>query len=480
MIGASSCPVGAAEGRAKGKAPRRKGETSAPSRGAVPPASGAQPFLVLKETTQSKSPRKAPPEKRQGPLQIWAKSSEEVESLLQKFPTGTVVSWQSKGGRVDESQDASGRRFIRKTDADGEVKVQGRFGRSSSYELRQKFCIEANTAGFIERFGDASVGFLTLTFPENLTDFEEAQRRFNSFWTNCGRELFGDYLRVIEVQKRGAVHYHLLVSLPVDVKGAFDWDAFTQAQDFRRNGDMPAFRALTREYVRKLKEGGAEWLVNTWATLREVLPRYGFGRSELLPIRSNFEGMSKYIGKYISKSQVNRPPEMKGVRLFSSSVKGWVKPCTMSFQFVSRGSALFRARVARLAAHLSVTEEQGLSSRLGPKWAYRLKYWLCPDSESECPRDLPLEAGGWDSDQRDAWEDSRFSELLALPPRAIVSLALAHDRFGDGKRGAEWSWDERMHHKRLERVPPPPLPSPPPVSAAPLRAAAVGYGRFDL
>ena len=59
--------------------------------------------------------------------------------------------------------------------------------------------------------------FLTLTFAENKTDIEECNLLFKNFikrlkYTYQLKDL--KYLAVIEFQERGAVHYHVLLSLP--------------------------------------------------------------------------------------------------------------------------------------------------------------------------------------------------------------------------------------------------------------------------
>lgn len=57
--------------------------------------------------------------------------------------------------------------------------------------------------------------FLTLTFAENLTDVKEANYKFMKFIQRLKyryRDL--QYVTVIEFQKRGAVHYHMLCNLP--------------------------------------------------------------------------------------------------------------------------------------------------------------------------------------------------------------------------------------------------------------------------
>lgn len=58
--------------------------------------------------------------------------------------------------------------------------------------------------------------FLTLTFAENLQDLTEANRKFSKFIQRLNYEIFKEkkaglqYLGVVEFQKRGAVHYHII------------------------------------------------------------------------------------------------------------------------------------------------------------------------------------------------------------------------------------------------------------------------------
>jgi len=56
--------------------------------------------------------------------------------------------------------------------------------------------------------------FLTLTFKENETDLEGANKQFKKFIRKLRNEL-GDfkYLAVIEFQKRGAIHFHVLLTI---------------------------------------------------------------------------------------------------------------------------------------------------------------------------------------------------------------------------------------------------------------------------
>lgn len=70
---------------------------------------------------------------------------------------------------------------------------------------------------------DENDKFLTLTFRENITDVAYAQNEFNKFLKRLKRycakirpspywEL--KFVKVVEFQKRGAVHFHLLLNLP--------------------------------------------------------------------------------------------------------------------------------------------------------------------------------------------------------------------------------------------------------------------------
>ena len=70
----------------------------------------------------------------------------------------------------------------------------------------------------LRRLINANTGlnkFITLTFAKNITDIKEAHGLFDHFIKRMVRRYENfKYLAVIEFQKRGAVHYHLLCNLP--------------------------------------------------------------------------------------------------------------------------------------------------------------------------------------------------------------------------------------------------------------------------
>jgi hypothetical protein len=194
--------------------------------------------------------------------------------------------------------------------------------------------------------GIERIGFLTLTFSEHVTDGKEAQKRWHSLRTHVLKPRYEKIIRVIERQKSGRIHYHLVVVLPDDIRTGADFEEFAK----RRYGS--ANSALKSE----------------WAFWRETAPRFGFGRTELLPVRSNAEGISKYVGKYISKHIGQREERDKGMRLVEYTRGARVG--STSFAWNTPRSALWRAKVASFAARHGCATYSEFLGLFGPRWAY--------------------------------------------------------------------------------------------------------------
>ena len=167
---------------------------------------------------------------------------------------------------------------------------------------KQAFILSLNVKDFIDYFGLDRIGFLTLTFPDNVKDPKEAYRRFNNMNRRFLSVYFPNWILVKERQVRGAWHYHIIVACPDDIRTGIN---FTEIKAGSYGSASPPLRRL-------------------WKLLRDSLPKYGFGRSELLPIRTSSEVISSYVGKYISKQLHFKREEDKGVRLISYS-RNWRK-----------------------------------------------------------------------------------------------------------------------------------------------------------
>lgn len=207
-----------------------------------------------------------------------------------------------------------------------ETQKKPNFNEMTTAHKKSEYALKLNTEAFVSTFGLNNVGFLTLTFSDDVQDPQEAQRRFNSLRTNFLKRHFKHYIRVIERTKKGRIHYHLVVATPHDI---------------RRNRKRNPF---IREY---------------WKLLRENLPKYQFGRSELLPIKKNKKATARYLSKYIGKHIGNRLPEDKAIRLVQTSQDkkmSWKTVQNCTFQFVSKGSQSWREKLSRFIDFVNANE----------------------------------------------------------------------------------------------------------------------------
>lgn len=180
--------------------------------------------------------------------------------------------------------------------------------------MKKKFALEENAKAFIQRWG-SRVGFLTLTFADDVQCGREASRRFNSLRTNYPA-LFSEYICVQERQKSGRIHYHILVVCP------FSWPS-----------NFPFAEVARRQYA-----GVPKRIRTFWRRLILRVKNFGFGRTELMPVFS--VGAGVYLAKYLTKGE--RHPLDKGVRLvrYSSRVDRVV---SSRFSWITPRAVLFSA-----------------------------------------------------------------------------------------------------------------------------------------
>lgn len=213
-------------------------------------------------------------------------------------------------------------------------------------------CIHAlklNVESLCDKNGIERIGFLTLTYGDHVKDLKDAQRRFKSLQTHCLKKLFKDWIVVIEFMGNGRVHYHLLLVCGENILTGFNFE----------------------EVKRKNYRSAGQYLRGLWKILRKDLPRYGFGRHELKPIRTCGKAVASYVAKYFSKGLANRLPEHKGMRLVRYS-RGW-RVANCQFAWASPRAGLWRGKLAEFAKRRGIKSFQGFQDRFGPKWAYKLK-----------------------------------------------------------------------------------------------------------
>ena len=235
---------------------------------------------------------------------------------------------------------------------------------------RTAWALRVNVQAFVECHGLECCGFLTLTPADLVLDPREWQRRMNSLATGVLRPRYQNAIRVLERQKSGRIHGHLLVALGVDIRTGFDFDAI-ERKDYR--SASPALRA-------------------EWAFWRRTSKLYGFGRTELLPVWSTAEAVGKYVGKYIGKHLEVRQERDRGVRLVSYIGE---RVATQRFAWATGNGRKWRAGLEALVRDLARSGQidavsvDAMRRRYGASWAWtwrdviaqRAQTSLCVDPE---------------------------------------------------------------------------------------------------
>lgn len=231
-----------------------------------------------------------------------------------------------------------------------------------SVSLEKKYrktatALSYNVQEFSHKYGLENLGFLTLTFKDHVIDFKEASKRFNSLASNVLNIRYQAWLKVSERCKNGRIHYHLIIALHKDVRTGFNFSQIKN-QDY---------------------SSANKYLKSEWSFWRSTAPKYNFGRTELLPIKSSHEAIGRYVGKYIGKHMINREMNDKGARLVSYS-KG-CRTMNTKFSWVTPGAALWRNKVKTFVYLISEKTGceptfEGLRGQLGSKWAYNHREYI--------------------------------------------------------------------------------------------------------
>lgn len=242
---------------------------------------------------------------------------------------------------------------------------------------KAEFKVKTEVMALFQKYPLERIGFLTLTFADDVQCHDQATKRLDSLRAGVLSKRYEKCIRVSERQKSGRWHFHLVVVCK---------------QDIRRGVDFEAIK--NRQY----KQGANEALRREWAFWRSTAKKYGFGRTELLPVKKTGEALAAYISKYISKGFKTRQPQDKGARLYS--VIGGDKVCSSRFSFYSPKTTQWRRKVAMWAASWSAgydavaisgghtpTEHltyDDLPHFFGKKWAWKYREQILA-TPLDCP-----------------------------------------------------------------------------------------------
>jgi len=149
---------------------------------------------------------------------------------------------------------------------------------------KQVVAARRRLCALVERVGVERVGVLTITTADECLSSAEFQRRWHSFRTHGLSRWLSPGVWVRERQPRtGNWHAHALVDVGFDIQTDFPFEE-VKSTNYRN----------VRSELRLL-----------WKRLREQAVRYGFGRTQLLPIdeqRGGVVAAVHYLTTYLSKS----------------------------------------------------------------------------------------------------------------------------------------------------------------------------------
>lgn len=220
------------------------------------------------------------------------------------------------------------------------------------------FCLATEVSILAKKYGLENLGFLTFTFADPVKCIKEAQRRFHSLNTAVISERYKRAISCVERQGSGRLHFHLLAAVNAPIRQGVDFKAFA-AGDYRSAG--PELRA-------------------EWAFWRKTCPKFGFGRHELMPIKSNEEAIGRYVGKYISKHIGHRESWDRGARLVRFLGYGpGERSVYTGFSWNTDGAWIWRHKLKAWATRKGFANTDAIKAFYGPRWAWTFKEEICSE-----------------------------------------------------------------------------------------------------
>jgi hypothetical protein len=239
--------------------------------------------------------------------------------------------------------------------------------RNKSAVAKKAETLYLNLRAMIRHAGEARVGFTTLTFPDNCEDTKEAQSRYHSFDTHFLKRYELEKITVPERQQRGAFHYHAAVAFPWDIRTGFDFDAYRNFQQAKRDGNKREEQKFEREFCKSANPRLKKW----WRELLNAAPKYGFGRCQTIPIMNGAEAISRYLASYVTSASLNRLPCDKGLRTVRYSMKH--RAATLKFSWANGNGQRWR-RGLQILGLIYQLDFDGIKLKFGSKYQYEQRH----------------------------------------------------------------------------------------------------------
>lgn len=227
----------------------------------------------------------------------------------------------------------------------------------SPSQAKVAFALKENIRLLAEIYGVERLGFLTLSFPQKVYCIKQAGKVYEAFRHEVISKRYVEYVAVPERHKDGGIHFHVIV-----------------VAKFNLREPAPGFRELDYAAI-KLRDYSSVGprLKREWAYLRRKCQAYGFGRHELMPVRTTAGAVAAYVGKYIAKNIGARKQEDRGARLVRYS-RGTAR-YSCRFAWNSIGAFLWRKKIELLVRVTRARTGEGehcFAKWFGVRWAYKI------------------------------------------------------------------------------------------------------------
>ena len=238
----------------------------------------------------------------------------------------------------------------------------------TSLQSKTFHSLDANCKHWMKIYGKEYIGVLTLTFKENLKCMKEAQRRYNNLMRMVAREgKFEILVKIAEAQKRGAVHYHILVKTNAPIRGNICWDTY---EAMGKATDRKAKTLLGKELAKTAEPE----LVELWGWLRKKCKATKFGRHELMPMKKP-DHVKNYIGKYLEKdmqeSTLKQDGKNKGFRVITYGKKA-PKVASTKFSWIAGKGGLYRYKLKKWADARGIKDADEMREIYGKAWSWKI------------------------------------------------------------------------------------------------------------
>jgi hypothetical protein len=218
------------------------------------------------------------------------------------------------------------------------------------YRAKKRFAVQKDVEGFVRQWrGEDYCAEFTLTFAENITEKEEASRRFNSLRSALGGLGILSFVGCWERQARGAWHLHLIVALAHPVRNQPGASVYLQG--------LRSTICGTAE--NEHKDG--------------LLVKRGFGyMHHLAPIKTTAARFAGYFTSYLMKTWKELQGEKKRVRLITYA-RNVVRCASVHFSWNGPNGINWRRKKRMFAFSRGCFTMEMAQEKLGATWEYKYR-----------------------------------------------------------------------------------------------------------